>query len=73
MSVISTARLLLSMLGILNGEANYHVFIFYYVYYIAWRSNMIFFFPSMGLQKTNNTNKNTMDPPSPPPALINSH
>lgn len=28
MSVISTARLLLSMLGILNGEANYHVFIF---------------------------------------------
>lgn len=63
MSVISTARLLLSMLGILNGEANYHVFIFfYYVYYIAWRSNMIFF-SSMGLQKTNNTNKNTMDPP----------
>lgn len=47
MSVISTARLLLSMLGILNGEANYHVFIFYYVYYIAWRSNMIFF-PLLG-------------------------
>jgi len=45
MSVISTARLLLSMLGILNREANYHVFIFYYVYYIAWRSNMIFFSP----------------------------
>lgn len=29
MSVISTARLLLSMLGIVNGEANYHVFIFF--------------------------------------------
>lgn len=35
MSVISTARLLLSMLGILNGEANYHVFIFFITFTIV--------------------------------------